>query len=94
MSSILTVRLEDEMKRQGTEAFRNLGLSPSAAVQKLFEYVVRHDRLPFETFELPSKEEILETVCILDSFHTKQPSGKTDDEIKNARFEERYGSGS
>ena len=94
MSTILSVRLEDEIKRRGTEAFRSLGLSPSAAVQKLFEYVVKHDRLPFDVVERPSEEEILEAVFILDSFHTKRPSGMTDDEIRNARFEERYGSGS
>jgi RHH-type rel operon transcriptional repressor/antitoxin RelB len=92
MSSILTVRLDDDTKRQGTEILLRHGLSPSAAVQKLFAYVVKHDRLPFVDRERPSKDEMTRLVAVLDAFHTKTPSGMTDDQIREARMRERYGS--
>jgi RHH-type rel operon transcriptional repressor/antitoxin RelB len=92
MSSILTVRLNEEVKRQGTEVLRNQGLSPSAAVQRLFEYVIKHDKLPFNVKERPEEDDIEHMINVLDSFHTRQSSEITDEEIRNARLEERYGS--
>ncbi|MDR0308568.1 MAG: type II toxin-antitoxin system RelB/DinJ family antitoxin [Coriobacteriales bacterium] len=92
MSSILTVRLDDDIKRSGTEVLLRHGLSPSAAIQKLFAYVVKNDELPFTERARPSNDEIERLVAVLDSFHSKKPSGMTDEELKDARMRDRYGS--
>ena len=92
MSAILTVRLDEDLKRRGTEVLRRQGFSPSSAVQKLFAYVVAHDELPFPDKERPSKDQIRQMVTLLDSFHTADIPPMSDVEIRDARLEERYGS--
>ncbi len=91
MSSILTVRLDDDLKKRGTETMLRYNYTPSQAVQRLFDYVVEHDALPFDDYDRPSEEEIRAMVVALDSFHTLDQRKVTDDEIREARLRERYG---
>ncbi len=93
MESILTVRLDSDMKGQGTAVMRRCGYTPSEAVRRLFDYAVKNDALPFDRQEKPTKEEIRQRIAAFDACHTKHPSGMTDDEIREERLRERYGSG-
>ena len=48
MEAVLTVRLDQETKNKGTKVMKDLGLTPSQAVRRLFDYTVSHDCLPFD----------------------------------------------
>lgn len=91
MESILTVRLDSAAKEQGTAVMKRFGYTPSSAVRRLFEYAVKHDALPFDQHEKPSKEEIERRIAAFDACHTKHPSGMTDEELREARLRDRYG---
>lgn len=93
MESVLTVRLDDRMKEQGIAVMKRCGYTPSEAVRRLFDYAVKNDDLPFDEREKPSKEEIGRLIAAFDECHTKRPINMTDDEIREARLRERYGSG-
>lgn len=91
MESVLTVRLDDAVKRQGTAVMRRCGYTPSTAVRRLFDYAIKHDTLPFDEREKPSKEEIRRRITLFDACHTKRSIDMTDEEIREARLGERYG---
>ena len=48
MESVMTVRLNGDMKERAAAIMRREGYTPSSAVRRLFEYTVKHDGLPFE----------------------------------------------
>lgn len=104
MESILTVRLDSEVKNRGSAIMRENGLTPSQAVRKLFDYAVRHDALPFKDDDVPDKTSIKKRIAAFDALRIdtsasneremsfgKPLSQLTDDEIKDARMKERYG---
>lgn len=93
MESVLTVRLDAATKEQATAIMRRYGYTPSMAVRRLFGYVVKHDELPFNKQEKPTKDEIKRRIAAFDACHTKNPTGLTDAEIRELRLKERYGSG-
>lgn len=93
MESVLTVRLENEVKEQGVAVMRRCGFTPSEAVRRLFDYAVKNDALPFDRHERPSKDDIRRRIAAFDAFHTKTPSGMSDEAIREGRLKERYGSG-
>lgn len=93
MESVLTVRLDNKVKEQGAAVMRRYGYTPSSAVRRFFDYAVKHDALPFDQQDRPSKEEIRRRIAAFDACHTKCSSGMTDDEIREARLRERYGLG-
>jgi RHH-type rel operon transcriptional repressor/antitoxin RelB len=90
MDAILTVRLEKSIKERGSELLRSKGLTPSGAVQRLFEYVVREGELPFEDETRPSPQEIESRLAVLQAFHTKEPLLLSDEDIRAARLRDRY----
>ena len=93
MESVLTVRLDSRVKDQGAAVMRRYGYTPSSAVRRFFDYTVKHDALPFEQHEKPSREEVRRRIAAFDACHTKRSTGMTDDEIREARLGERYGLG-
>ena len=48
MESVMTVRLNGDMKERAAAIMRREGYTPSSAVRRLFEYTVKHDGLPFD----------------------------------------------
>lgn len=90
MESVLTVRLDGAVKEQGAAVMQRCGYTPSAAVRRLFDYAVRHDALPFEAQEKPSREEIRRRVAAFDACHTTGPA-LSDDEVRAQRLGGRYG---
>ena len=106
MESILTVRLDSLIKERGTSIMREYGCTPSQAVRKLFDYVVKNDALPFADDEHPDKASVKKKIAAfdalriseshLDAAHGKDEFGRsfsklTDDDIRNARLKDRYG---
>lgn len=55
MESVMTVRLNGDMKERAAAIMRREGYTPSSAVRRLFEYTVKHDGLPFEKSEKPDR---------------------------------------
>lgn len=54
-TSMLHVRLDDELKRKGTEALAAIGLSASDAVRLLFHRIVAEQAFPLE-LKVPNAE--------------------------------------
>jgi DNA-damage-inducible protein J len=48
MSTMLHVRMDEDLKAEGTEALRAMGLSPSDAVRILFRRIVDDQAFPLE----------------------------------------------
>lgn len=104
MESILTVRLDSDIKERGSAIMKENGLTPSQAVRKLFDYAVRNDALPFKDESAPDKASIKKRIAAFDALRISTPALKksvkpfdkpatqlTDDDIKAARMKERYG---
>lgn len=91
MESVLTVRLDADIKAQGTAVMNRLGLTPSQAVRKFFDFVASNDALPFIDEPSQSEEELTARLQAFDNCHTKNTLRLTDTEIREARLRERYG---
>lgn len=91
MESMLTVRLDENIKAAGTRIMKELGYTPSAAVRELFEYTIKNEKLPFETVQKPTESEIKRRIALFDQFHTKEPMNLSAHEIKEMRLKEKYG---
>jgi RHH-type rel operon transcriptional repressor/antitoxin RelB len=91
MEAILTVRLDRSKKERGTAILRAKGMTPSSAVQKLFDYVVRTGDLPFEKAPCLSEAEIARRAASFKALQWSTPVNMTDREIREARLRERHG---
>lgn len=90
MDAILTVRLDKEIKERGQAILKDKGLTPSSAVQRLFDYIVQKGDLPFRDDPHLDSEEIEQRLAAFKRFHTLEPTHTSDEEIRAARLEERY----
>lgn len=93
MGTIITARIDEEIKARASAIMKRQGYTPSAAVQQLFEYTVKHDALPFEDGSRPSEEEIHRMVKALDACHTKHALDLTNEELREDRLRNMHGSG-
>lgn len=91
MDSVLTVRLDTDLKERGTRVMERHGLTPSQSVRKLFAYAAQNDTLPFEGEQSASREDIARRIAAFDACHTKTPLSLSDDELRALRLRERYG---
>ena len=88
MESVMTVRLNGDMKERAAAIMRREGYTPSSAVRRLFDYTVKHDGLPFEK---PDRDELRRRIEAFDQVHTKRPLTMSDEELREARLKDRYG---
>lgn len=104
MESILTVRLDSDVKNRGSAIMKENGLTPSQAVRKLFDYAIKNDALPFKDEGLPDRTSVRKKIASFDALRISTPAAKksaepfdkplsqlSDDDIKAARIRERYG---
>ena len=91
MDSVLTVRLDADLKERGTRVMERHGLTPSQSVRKLFAYAAQNDTLPFESEQRASRADIARRIAAFDACHTKTPLTLSDDELRTLRLRERYG---
>ena len=92
MEAMLAVRMDQMKKEQGTAVLARLGYTPSAAVRKLFDYVVKFEALPFEERTRISDEEMRARIAAFDECRLATPLHYSDEEIRDMRLGERYGS--
>lgn len=91
MESVLTVRLDSNLKERGTHVMRQCGFTPSQAVRNLFDYVVANNGLPFVEKPGADKDAVRERIRAFDRCHTKEPLTLSDEELRDERLRERYG---
>lgn len=91
MESILTVRLDSNLKERGTRVMKQCGFTPSQAVRNLFDYVVANNGMPFAEKPEADKGAIRERIRAFDRCHTKEPLTLSDEELRDERLRERYG---
>ena len=54
--SIVTIRVDDETKRQVNEIFEDMGLDLSTAVRMFFRQIIREQRIPLNlSYEVPNE---------------------------------------
>jgi RHH-type rel operon transcriptional repressor/antitoxin RelB len=87
----LTVRLDGEVKERATSVLRAKGLTPSAAVQQFFDYILRTGDLPFGARETPAFDEVERRLALFRRFQLSEPLQMTDEEVRAARLRERHG---
>lgn len=90
MEAVLTVRLDQETKNKGTKVMKDLGLTPSQAVRRLFDYTVSHDCLPFDLDPKQPHKNVSDQIAAFDRCHTKKPISLTDNEIRDARLKDNH----
>jgi len=92
VEAMLAVRMDQMKKEQGTAILARLGYTPSAAVRRLFDYVVKFEALPFEEHARISDEEMRARIAAFDECQLAAPLRCSDEEIRDLRLGERYGS--
>ncbi len=90
MDAVVTARVPQEKKDSATRILRDLGMTPSQAINRLFDYVIANKEVPFESKRRHSPEEIADMLAFIDSLSSPTPSTMTDDEIREARLSEKY----
>jgi RHH-type rel operon transcriptional repressor/antitoxin RelB len=90
MDAVLTVRLNRDVKERVTAILKQDGLSPSSAVQELFDYILRTGDIPFKSKGGPSEQEIQKRLLAFAGFQLEQPLQLTDEQVKQARIKDRY----
>ena len=90
MSSIITIRLQKDVKDKANATLRELGITPSRAVQQLYDHIVKYGSLPFDNDEHPPGEEVKKRLAALSKLELKQPTLLDDTQIRSARIRERY----
>jgi len=90
MDAIVTVRLDKDVKESVQETLRGLGITPSRAVQLLYDYIVKTGSLPFDNDDKPSSDEIERRLAAFGLFQLDEPLQMSDDEIRAAYIKERY----
>ena len=91
MDAVITVRLDKDIKERAHATLNELGLTPSRAVQQLFEYIVRTGDLPFGGDSRPSPEEVKRRLAAFERLQLDEPLPMSDDQVRAARIKERYG---
>ena len=93
MESVMTVRLNGDMKERAAAIMRREGYTPSSAVRRLFEYTVKHDGLPFEKSEKPDRDELRRRIEAFDQVHTKRVASRSHHSRRAVRPSARAGLG-
>jgi RHH-type transcriptional regulator, rel operon repressor / antitoxin RelB len=91
MESIVTARMDADLKERATKVMERRGYSSSQAIRELYSYIVRNDRLPFPQPEAPAHDDVAARVAAFDACVLKHPSRLDDMELKAQRLKERYG---
>lgn len=89
MESVITTRLDTELKNNAILTLKRLGYTPSSAVRALFEYVVKNDALPFSEKE-DSNSALEKRITAFDACHTKSAETYSLDDLRAERMKERY----
>lgn len=92
--AMVTGRMSKEKKEAGNRVLARLGTNPSAAINGLYDYLIREEKLPFEKeeefgWQKYSKEEIAEAFAFVRSLRIpvdNRFATMTDDEIKRERL--------
>ena len=91
--AMVTARMSCGKKEEGTSVLRELGTTPSKAINDLFDYVVRHRSLPFENGQTPasgiSREEVHAALTWLDEISLPEDNrfaSMSDDQIRTERL--------
>lgn len=91
MSTMLTVRIDETRKKNGSEVFRREGYTISSAVQALFDYAIKYDKLPFDKNNPPEADEVERRMSALRDIRMSCSSPYSDEDVRAMRIGERYG---
>ena len=86
---MVTARMSEEKKEKGNHIFDQLGTNPSQTINRLYDYIIEHQALPFSEAEKkkPTKDKWLEAAAVIDGLSRKnRHSTMTDDEIRHERM--------
>ena len=83
--AMVTGRMSKQKKRAGNAALAQVGVTPSAAINQMYDYVIEHRSLPFQTAEkrgLATLDEaqLREAVAVVCSLPRKNRFSTMDDD--------------
>lgn len=91
--AMVTARMSQARKDMGTQALADIGIKPSAAINKLYEYVIAHGDLPEglrdDSRTGVSADEWAQAIAFVDGIPALRSSrfaDMSDDEIKRERM--------
>ena len=58
MNSNVTIRIDDEVKKEANKLFNDLGLSLNQAINIFLRQSIREQRIPFPIRKIPNKETL------------------------------------
>jgi RHH-type rel operon transcriptional repressor/antitoxin RelB len=80
-----------KIKENASRLLRKRRMTPSSAVQILFNQIVEKGDLPFDGRNAPTKKEIENRLSAFKNLQLSEGIQMTDKEIKSARIRDRYG---
>lgn len=92
--AMVTSRMTKAKKDAGNRVLESLGLNASQAVNRLYDYLIEEQRLPFETIptQRPSADQIRDAIAYIDSIPVKNSfSALSDEDIGKRKLESLLG---
>lgn len=92
-SAVLNIRLPEDLKRHGNQVLERNGISTSEAVRKLYEYLESEQDIPefmndcANARQYDNRRRALRTVV----GSLQVPDGFNLDDLRQERFDEKYG---
>jgi RHH-type rel operon transcriptional repressor/antitoxin RelB len=92
MKSMLTVRINKDVKDKATAILKKNGMTISSLMQTIISEIVATGDIPITRFQTQvSKEEIFARINALNDLELPVPINLSDDEIRDARLGEKHG---
>lgn len=82
MASVnVTIRMDEQLRRQGAELFDDLGIGLNQAITIFVKQAVREQKIPFEIRKNVPNKETLEAFAELEKFRKDPSSYKVYDDV-------------
>ena len=90
METVVTSRIDSDLKDKAVCALSEKGLTASDAIRKMFEQVAMGNETLFADATKPDAQEVRQKIARLDGIYVHGFEGSTDEDLKRMRREERY----
>ncbi len=90
METVVTSRIDSDLKDKAVGILQQRGLTASDAIRQMFEQVAINNDVQFLTAERVDFAKAKEKIARIDSIYVRGFEDATDEDLKRARLEDRY----
>ncbi len=95
MESIVTTRIDADLKQRVASVLKEEGITMSVAIRQMFEQIARENSFSQNSFNRTNSKTVnvksaKKKIASLDSLYVRGFENSTDEEIKQMRMEDRY----